>query len=86
MQRVPVERQIKAVTYWLIKKGGRRPSEAAMELATMGKKKLRKMYRDILVVQQFESEHPPHCLIKDCKNKVPAGSQFCKRHFPRPAI
>lgn len=42
--------QGKAVTRWLIQEGNRRPSEAAMEVATMSKATLRRLYKDLVTL------------------------------------
>ena len=42
--------QSDAYSRWLIKEGGRAPSEAAMEVSTMSEKKLRRMYKNLVIV------------------------------------
>ena len=39
--------QLQAISRWLIKYGGRRPSEAAMEVTAMGDARRRKLFRTL---------------------------------------
>jgi hypothetical protein len=43
------EQQGLAVARWLIKEGGRRPAEAAMEVAGKSAKQLRRLYQNLIL-------------------------------------
>jgi hypothetical protein len=49
---VPREEQERAISRWLLTEGRRRPAEAAMEVATTSVGKLRKFYRNLVMLDK----------------------------------